>query len=164
MTTLNICLTIILIGIGATAFMDLWLLFLKRLGVPVSNFALVGRWVGHWRTGRFTHAAIAKAEPLESEAALGWIVHYATGIAFAALLVALAGTSWTHAPTLAPALLFGVATVAAPLFVMQPAMGAGFAASRTPTPLKNCARSVANHAAFGLGLYLSALAINRLTA
>ena len=40
-----------------------------------------------------------------------------------------------------------------------PAMGAGFAASRTPTPLKNCLRSLANHTVFGFGLYLSALAI-----
>ena len=42
---------------------------------------------------------------------------------------------------------------------MQPAMGSGFAASRTPTPLKNCLRSLANHTVFGLGLYLSALVI-----
>ncbi|MNC66300.1 hypothetical protein D3C75_1166860 [compost metagenome] len=44
-----------------------------------------------------------------------------------------------------------------PLFAIQPAMGSGFAAARTPTPLKNCLRSVANHAVFGLGLYLSAV-------
>jgi hypothetical protein len=55
--------------------------------------------------------------------------------------------------------VFGVATVAAPLLVMQPAMGAGFAASRTPTPLKNCLRSTVNHAVFGLGLYGAAAAI-----
>jgi hypothetical protein len=39
---------------------------------------------------------------------------------------------------------------------MQPAMGLGVAASRTPSPLKNCLRSVVNHAVFGLGLFLSA--------
>ena len=49
--------------------------------------------------------------------------------------------------------------LAVPLFVMQPAMGSGFAASRTPTPLKNCLRSLANHTVFGLGQYLSALVI-----
>ena len=56
-----------------------------------------------------------------------------------------------------PAVLVGMATVAAPLFVMQPAMGSGIAASRTPTPLRNCMRSIANHTVFGLGLYLTAL-------
>jgi hypothetical protein len=56
---------------------------------------------------------------------------------------------------LLPALAVGVATVVVPLFVMQPAMGAGFAASRTPTPLKNCLRSLATHAVFGVGMYLA---------
>jgi len=46
---------------------------------------------------------------------------------------------------------------------MQPAMGAGFAASRTPAPMKNRIRSVANHAVFGLGLYLSAVILERTT-
>jgi hypothetical protein len=48
------------------------------------------------------------------------------------------------------------------LFVMQPAMGSGFAASRTPTPLKNCLRSLANHTVFGLGLYVSAVLLSLL--
>ena len=39
------------IGVGATATMDLWLLLLQRLGVPSLNFAMIGRWVGHWRRG-----------------------------------------------------------------------------------------------------------------
>jgi hypothetical protein len=47
---------------------------------------------------------------------------------------------------------------------MQPAMGAGIASSRTPTPLKNSLRSLANHAVFGLGLYLSAATMARLAA
>jgi len=38
-------------------------------------------------------------------------------------------------------------------------MGSGFAASRTPNPLKNCLRSVANHTVFGLGLYASAVLV-----
>ena len=48
------------------------------------------------------------------------------------------------------------ATVAAPWLVMQPAMGAGIASRRTPTPGRNRARSLANHLVFGLGLYLAA--------
>ena len=32
-----------LIGIGATAVMDAWLVLLQRLGVPTLNFAFVGR-------------------------------------------------------------------------------------------------------------------------
>ena len=53
-----------LIGIGATAAMDLWLLALKRLGVPTLDMALIGRWIGHVFKGRVAHDAIAKASPV----------------------------------------------------------------------------------------------------
>ena len=109
--------------------------------------------------GQVAHAAIAKAAPVRGELALGWLTHYAVGVAFAGVLLSLLGAAWVHSPTLWPALAVGMGTVAAPLLVMQPAMGSGFAASRTPTPLKNCLRSLANHTVFGLGLYLSALVI-----
>jgi hypothetical protein len=147
---------IVLIGIGATATMDAWLLLMKRLKRPTPDLALVGRWVGHIARGRWRHDAIAKASPVRGERALGWAVHYATGVAFAGLLVALVGAAWARGPSLLPALGVGLATVALPLFVMQPAMGAGIASSRTPTPLKNGLRSLANHAVFGVGLYLAA--------
>lgn len=150
---------IFFIGIGATALLDLWSLLLKRLNVPTLDFALLGRWVGHLAQGRWAHDAIAKAPPVRGELAIGWLAHYAIGVAFAALLVAIVGTQWLRVPTLLPAVLVGVATVAAPLFVMQPAMGAGIASSRTRTPALNCLKSVANHTVFGAGLYLAAAAI-----
>jgi len=150
---------IVLIGGGATVVMDVWLTFLKRMGVPTLNFAFIGRWVGHLFRGRFAHPSIGKAQPIRGELLLGWMTHYAIGIAFAGLLVGLHGIAWMRSPSLWPAVLVGVSTVMAPLFVMQPAMGSGFAASKTPTPLKNCLRSVVNHGVFGLGLYLSAFAI-----
>lgn len=148
-----------LIGIGATAVMDAWLLLLRRLGIPTLNFAFIGRWVGHLLRGRFSHAAIAKATPIRGELAWGWLTHYAVGVAFATVLIGIQGAQWIYSPTLLPALAVGISTVAAPLLVMQPAMGSGFAASRTPTPLKNCLRSLANHTVFGLGLYLCAQVI-----
>lgn len=156
MTSLHTLLHIALIGVGATLVMDLWLLFLKRLGVPTLNFAFIGRWVGHLARGRLAHAAIGQSAPIAGELAWGWGTHYAVGIAFAALLVLVQGVAWLHSPTPLPALAVGMATVVLPLFVMQPAMGAGFAAARTPTPWRNRLRSLVNHTVFGLGLYLSA--------
>ena len=155
---------VLAIGAGATAVMDAWLLLQKRMNQPTLDFALLGRWVGHWRGGRWRHHPIAKSEPVRGEVALGWLAHYATGIAFAGLLVGLQGVQWTRHPTLLPALAVGIGTVVAPLFVMQPAMGAGFAASKTPTPARNRLRSVLNHTVFGLGLYLAAVAVERLAA
>jgi hypothetical protein len=150
-----------LIGAGATALMDAWLLLLSRVGVPTTSFAMVGRWIGHFPEGRFAHVAIAKAPPVRNELALGWLTHYVIGVVYAALLIAVQGDAWLQQPTVLPALVFGVVTVAAPWFVMQPAMGAGFLALKTPTPLKNCLRNLANHAVFGTGMYLAAAALAR---
>lgn len=149
----------ILVGAGATAVMDAWLMLLKRLGVPTLNFAFIGRWVGNGPDFRWAREGIAKAPPVRGELWLGWLVHYATGVLFAGLLVAVCGSGWIGDPTLMPAVLIGVATVAVPLLVMQPAMGAGIASSRTAAPLRNCIRSLAGHTVFGLGLYLAALAV-----
>ena len=159
MTSQQDILRVIVIGIGATAVMDLWLVLLRHMGVPTLNFAYIGRWVGHLLRGRYTHAAIARAQPVAGELAWGWVTHYATGIAFAALLAGVQGMAWVLQPTLGPALGIGLCTVAAPLFMLQPAMGAGFASSKTPTPVKNILRSVVNHTVFGLGLYLSCLVV-----
>jgi hypothetical protein len=151
-----------LIGIGATAVMDAWLALLRRLRQPTLDFALLGRWTAHALRGRVMHVAIAKSPPVPGETAIGWLAHYAVGVSFAALLIAVAGLGWMHAPTLAPALAVGIATVAAPWFVMQPAMGAGIAAARTPAPLKNRVRSLANHTVFGAGMYLAAALLERI--
>jgi hypothetical protein len=148
---------VVLIGVGATAVMDIWLLLLLCLKAQTPSFALIGRWVGNLPRGTFAHASIAKAPPVVGELGLGWLTHYAVGIAYAFCLVAVQGTEWSQQPSLLPALAFGVGTVLVPLFVMQPAMGAGFASSKTPTPLTNCLRSLAHHAVFGTGLYLAAL-------
>lgn len=145
-----------LVGIGATALMDAWLLLLSRLGLPATGLATVGRWVGHFARGRFAHHAISKAAPIPFERGIGWLTHYVIGVVYAAGLVGLQDTAWLHEPAFLPALLFGLLTVAAPWFLMQPAMGAGFLGLKTPTPLKNGVRTLANHAVFGAGLYLAA--------
>jgi hypothetical protein len=145
------------IGIGATLVMDLWTLARQHLlRGPGANYRLVGRWIGHLIRGRIRHAAIAASPPVRGELAIGWLTHYLTGIVFAAGLLAIWGTAWLQAPSLMPALLFGITTVAAPFLVMQPAMGAGFAASRSPRPAQARLQSVVTHLIFGLGLYLSA--------
>jgi hypothetical protein len=149
---------VIIIGAGATLLLDLWSLLLKRLGVPGLDLALLGRWLGHLPEGRWFHRRIAEAAPVRAEAWLGWTAHYLIGLVFAALLVVVYGQDWMRSPRLAPALLFGMVTAAAPLFVLQPAMGAGIAASKTPRPVFNSLKSLLSHVVFGVGLYLAALA------
>ncbi|MFJ3447405.1 DUF2938 domain-containing protein [Pseudomonas sichuanensis] len=157
MTVSSLIYSILFIGVGATLVMDLWTLLLRRLGVTTLNYAMVGRWAGHLLQGRWRHAAIGKAAPVRGELAWGWALHYATGLLFAGLLIALAGEAWLGQPALLPALLFGVISVLVPLCVIQPALGAGYFAANTPAPLKSCLRSLATHCVFGSGLYLAAL-------
>lgn len=146
----------ILVGAGATATMDLWALARRRLfGTPLPDYGLVGRWLGHMKDGRFRHAAIAAARPVRGERVLGWVAHYVTGIAFAALLLFVFGSAWLERPSLLPALLVGVGTVLAPFLLMQPGMGAGIAARLTKRPLAARLQSLVTHTVFGLGLYLA---------
>ena len=144
----------LLIGAGATALMDLWAIARKRLlGVPAPNYGLVGRWLAHMPRGRFRHQAIARAEQVRDERLIGWVAHYLIGVGFAAILPLIWGVEWIRHPTLGPALIVGIGTLAAPFLVMQPGMGAGIAASRTPRPAAARLQSLATHAIFGLGLY-----------
>lgn len=148
----------LVIGVGATAVMDVWAVALKRYWcIPSLNLAMVGRWLGHLPRGTFTHVNIAQAAPVRDEAVLGWTAHYLIGVLFAAVLLALVGDQWVQAPTFAPALLAGLVSVAAPFCILQPGMGAGLAASKTPHPAAARLRSLMAHAAFGIGLYLAAL-------
>jgi len=149
----------VLIGAGATMMMDIWAALLRKFGVPSLNFAFLGRWIGHLPEGRFIHESIAKAPPVQGELVLGWAAHYAIGISFAALLVSVFGVAWARSPSLVPALLIGIVTVVAPLFILQPALGLGIASSRTPTPTFNCIKSVGTHTVYGFGLYVAALGV-----
>lgn len=153
----------ILIGIGATLTFDLWGLFLKRaFNTPPSNICLVGRWLRYMPEGTFRHSNIATSPPKRAECTVGWIAHYIIGITFATSFVAMVGRAWLLHPTLIPALAFGIVTVFAPFFIMQPSFGLGFAASKTPNPLQARLRSLMNHAAFGLGLYFFGLLFGQL--
>ena len=154
--TMEFALRSILIGVGATLVMDLWAAALRRLGVASLDFALLGRWIGHLPRGRFIHTSIARTPAVPGEKLIGWSAHYSIGVAFSALLVATFGLGWARAPTLLPALLIGGVTVFAPLFVLQPALGAGIASSRTARPVFNSVKSLVTHTVFGFGLFFAA--------
>ena len=153
----------ILMGLGATLTFDLWGLFLKQVfKITPSNICLVGRWLRYMPAGTFRHSNIGSTPPKSAECTVGWMAHYLIGITFASAFVALVGNNWLQHPTLIPAIVFGIATVLAPLFIMQPALGFGFAASKTSHPAQARLRSLLNHTAFGVGLYLFGLLVNGL--
>ncbi|MES2253537.1 MAG: DUF2938 domain-containing protein [Pseudomonadota bacterium] len=150
----------IVIGMGATAFMDLVAWTRKQVfGTPSADYALVGRWIAYMPRGRFLHRPIAASPCLHGERAVGWSTHYLIGIAFAFLLLTIFGAGQ---PAVLPALITGIGSVAAPFLLMQPGMGLGIAACRAPKPNAARLRSLAAHLTFGIGLYLAGWAANRL--
>lgn len=153
------------IGFMATAFIDLWALVRKHLfKIPSLDYALVGRWLGHLCEGQIVHASIARSPPVRGEALIGWTAHYGIGIVFAVVFTFITGENWRLSPTIGPAIFFGAATVVAPYFIIQPAMGAGIAARKTLNPNIARLRSLVTHLAFGFGLYLAGLMMRTVTA
>jgi hypothetical protein len=151
----------VVVGLGATLVMDLWAVFLKRaFNIPSPNYCLVGRWLRHMTDGVFKHRSISAAAKRPAECTFGWIAHYTIGVLFAFALVALTTPQWLQSPTLMPALIFGIVTVGMPFFIMHPSFGLGLAASKAPNPMQARLRSLMNHAAFGVGLYVSALVMS----
>jgi hypothetical protein len=145
------------VGVGATMILDLWSLILRLFGVGMTNWGLVGRWIGHMPRGRFRHGSMSDAPPIAGEHMIGWITHYAIGVLYAAALLAITGPEWARAPTLLPALIFGWGTIVAPFFIMQPSMGLGVAASNTPRPNVTRLRTVLSHTVFALGMFAMTL-------
>lgn len=149
------------IGIGATLLMDLWNMFLRRaFGIPSLNYCFLGRWLRHMPVGTFRHESIAAAQQKPFECTVGRIAHYTIGVALALVFVVLGSGNWLAHPALLPALVYGIATVVFPFFIMQPSLGLGIAASRTPKPTQARLKSLATHTVFGVGLYLCALGVS----
>ena len=155
----------IVVGIGATLLTDVWNLFLKRaFGIPSLNLCMLGRWIGHMRGGTFRHDSIVAVPKSPFECAIGWIAHYAIGIGLTLAFFACVSADWLARPTLLPPLLFGVATVVFPLFILQPSLGLGVASSRTPDPARARLKSLMTHTVFGVGVWASAFAVNAVLA
>ncbi|MCZ8043268.1 MAG: DUF2938 domain-containing protein [Beijerinckiaceae bacterium] len=157
---MDVLIRTVLIGIGATALLDLWAMLLKRVfGFPLPNWALVGRWFAHLPRGRVLHEDITRSEPVRNELAIGWAAHYAVGILFAGIVVAIWGAGWIRNPTFLPALIVGLATVGCGWFILQPGMGAGIAASKRANANTVRALNIVGHTVFAIGLWGTALLI-----
>ncbi len=147
---------ILVLGIGATIFMDIWLFILMQLNIPTLNFALLGRWIGWIFKGKIRHHPISQSPQIQHESLLGWCTHYSVGVLFAFIFILFMGETWLIQPEFYSAFAFGLITVLVPFLIMQPALGAGIAAANTPQPWLNRLKSLINHGIFGCGLYLAA--------
>ncbi|MEO9823797.1 MAG: DUF2938 domain-containing protein [Paracoccaceae bacterium] len=148
-----------LMGLGGTVAMDIWAFVLSKFGVaPFPNWAMPGRWFAHVFRGRIFHNDIGALAPVRGELALGWFLHYGVGILYGIIFVLLAGVVWIGKPDFLTVWIFSLITIAAGWFLLQPGMGLGWAASKTPNPMKVRCFGLVAHTVFALGMWLVALA------
>lgn len=161
---LSTTLEVFAAGIVATLATDLWNRLLHIVvGVPLAQWGLVGRWVAWMPRGVFIHRSITATSQMRGETAIGWIFHYAVGIVYAALYLAIMRLGFDSGPTVVSALIFAITLLVAPWLIMQPALGFGVFAARFPNPAVVRVVNVSTHAIFGLGLYLGAAAWSFIT-
>jgi hypothetical protein len=142
-------------GLGATLAIDLWAQLLRRAaGIGSTDWSLVGRWVAGLGRGRLRLGKIGTEGLSRRDLLLGWSTHYAVGIAYALIYLALL-QSMARDVSLSSALLFGGITVLAPWLILQPGLGKGWFASATPRPGATRLLNLATHLLFGAGLYFS---------
>ena len=148
----------ILMGLAGTLAMDIWAIFLEKFAeIPRPNWAMPGRWLGHVMRGKVFHESIGAAEEVPNERALGWGLHYGVGVLYGVLFVLFAGSDWIANPTFLPIWIFSLLTIAAGWFLLQPGMGMGWAAAKTPDPWKVRKMGLIAHTVFALGMFAGAL-------
>ena len=149
----------VLIGIGGTVAMDLWALVLQRIfGLPLPNWAMIGRWVGHL-PGQVFHDDIGTAAPVSQELRLGWLFHYAVGAVYGVVFVMIMGAGWLVDPSFVPVWIFGILTIAAGWFLLQPGLGLGWAAAKTAAPWKARGLGLVAHTVFATGMWITTLVV-----
>lgn len=159
---MNIFIKITAIGIGATLILDIWNYILSLLNIKSLDYRFIGRWIGNFVNGKFYHNNIMQAPAIQNELFLGWTAHYIIGISFSFLLIFVFGKGWLSQPLIIPAIIIGIVTVIFPLFIMQPALGFGFASSNLPNPIVRVSKSIITHLVYGTGLYLTAILVNKI--
>ncbi len=144
----------ILLGVFATFVIDVWATFSNKvLHLPRTNWAMVGRWLGHIPNGQFIHSPIGLSQQIKYENIIGWVFHYFIGISYALLYIVFVFWVLGTAPTLLSAWVFGLVTILSPWFIMQPCLGLGLCACKAPKPNLVRLQNFAIHSIFGMALY-----------
>ncbi len=147
-------LKVLFLGVFATVAIDIWVTFSNRvLKFPRTNWAMVGRWLGHIPSGRLAHSSISSSPEIHHENTLGWVFHYFIGIVYAVLYILIILFVLGGEPSLLSAWVFGLATIFSPWFIMQPSLGMGFCASKAQKPNMVRLQNIAVHSIFGVALY-----------
>lgn len=150
---MDLIVTGIVAGLLGTLVMDFLNHLFARLGILLKiDVRMIGRMSAGWADGRFRYSHPSEMQQVPNEKLYGYITHYAIGVGLAIPFV-LGWAIFVGEP-LSPvwALIYGVATTVASVFLVYPSMGLGLFGWRSPEGIRAPLSSLANHFFFGLGM------------
>jgi len=150
---MDLIVTGIVAGLLGTLVMDFLNHLFARLGILLKiDVRMIGRMFAGWADGRFRYSHPSEMQQVPNEKLYGYITHYAIGVGLAIPFV-LGWAIFVGGP-LSPvwALIYGVATTVASVFLVYPSMGLGLFGWRSPEGIRAPLSSLANHFFFGLGM------------
>jgi len=159
-----ILIEMILMGVFATFFMDLFAGFLLKRHC-IHSFMTpesLGRWFIYMFKGKFIHTDIRNTPPLRNEKLGYYVSHYLIGVALAGIYLILELKIQTFQEHVWMALVFGLLTVIFPWFWLLPSVGLGFLAAKSSKRMLILRTNLINHTNFGLGLFIWIILFHRL--
>ena len=154
--TMDLMLTAVVAGVLGTISMDLFNHLFAHTGmISKIDVGMIGRMATGWMHGRFRYSHPSEMRQVAYEKLYGYISHYGIGVGFTIPFVL--GWAVFVGGAVSPlwALIYGVATTAASVFIVYPFMGMGVCGWRSPDGIKAPLSSLANHFFFGLGMAVS---------
>lgn len=150
---MDLIVTGIVAGVLGTVVMDaLNHLFAQAGMISEIDMRILGRMSAGWARGRFRYRHPDEMERVANEKLRGYITHYLIGIGLAIPFVV--GWDLQVGGPVSPlwALIYGIATTVASLFLVYPSMGFGVCGMRSPEGIRSFLSSLANHLFYGIGL------------
>ncbi len=150
---MDLIVAVVLVGVLGTIAMDLLNHLFARFGVIIKiDMGTIGRMSAGWARGRFRYRHPGELAPVSNEILLGYITHYAIGVGLAIPFVF--GWKLLVGGPLSPvwALVYGIATTVASVFIVYPSLGLGVFGLRSQDGIKAPLSSMANHLFFGVGM------------
>ena len=150
---MDLIVTGVVAGVLGTLVMDsLNHLFARTGMLSKIDVAMIGRMSAGWARGRFRYRHPDEMDPIAREKLLGYITHYAIGVGLAFIYVL--GWALLVGGPASPvwALVYGVATTVASLFLVYPSMGMGVCGRRSAEGIRAPLSPLANHLFCGIGM------------
>ena len=140
-------------GVLGTLLMDLLNHLASRSGLILRiDMRAIGRMSAGWARGHFFYREPGEMKQVGNELLIGYLTHYAIGLALAVPFVLGWGLLLGELVSPAWVLAYGILTTAASVFFVYPSMGLGVFGRKSPEGIRAPLSSLANHSFFVIGM------------